>query len=435
MNADELRTKILELVTDYTRERWPTLPFRPGKDLIPTSGKVFDEDEVSNLVDSSLDFWLTTGRFAEEFETSFARTMGVQSAMLTNSGSSANLLAVSALTSHLLGDRRLVPGDEVLTVAAAFATTVNPILQNGLVPVFVDIVLPSYNVDVSRLEAAISPRTKAIILAHMLGNPFDLDAVMDIARRHRLWVIEDVCDGVGGGYKGRPLGSFGDMGTASFYPAHQITMGEGGAVVCDDPILKRAVQSFRDWGRDCWCQPGHDNTCGRRFGWKLGELPEGYDHKYTFGHIGYNLKVTDMQAAIGVAQLKKLGRFVTARARNFRALHEGLLDLSDVLILPEATLGSQPSWFGFPIAVREDAPISRDQVVQQLEDARIATRQLFCGNLLRQPAYKNIEHRVSGNLANTDLAMRNVFWIGVYPGIDEARTDYMIKTIKQIFHP
>jgi CDP-6-deoxy-D-xylo-4-hexulose-3-dehydrase len=428
-STDELRARILELCREYARRKFAAQPFLPGQTAVPVSGKVFDESEVASLVDSSLDFWLTTGRFAAEFERRFAAYLGVRSVSLVNSGSSANLLAVCSLTSPLLGERRLVPGDEVITVAAGFPTTVNPILQNGLVPVFVDSLLPTYNVDPAALEAALSPRTRALALAHTLGNPFDVDAVLAFARKHDLYLIEDTCDAVGSEWRGRRVGAFGDLATVSFYPAHHMTMGEGGAVLTDDPKLRRIVESFRDWGRDCWCEPGKDNTCGKRFGWKLGSLPEGYDHKYIYTHIGYNLKLTDMQAAVGVAQLDKLDAFTLARRRNFRRLHDGLRDHAELLVLPEATPGSDPSWFGFPIAVRESAPFTRAELVSALETRRIGTRLLFGGNLLEQPAYTGVPHRVVGSLPNADFIMRQVFWIGVYPGLDERRIDHVLETI------
>jgi CDP-4-dehydro-6-deoxyglucose reductase, E1 len=427
--ADELRERILELVGEYTGEAFGPRPFVPGESPVPVSGKVFDADELRLLVDASLDFWLTTGRYAGRFEREFARTMGVRECVLTNSGSSANLLAVSALTSPKLGDRRLVPGDEVITVAAGFPTTLNPILQNGLVPVFVDVTVPTYNVDPSLLDAALSPRSRAVMLAHTLGNPFDLAAVAAFAERHGLWLIEDCCDAVGSTFGGRRAGTFGHLATTSFYPAHHITMGEGGAVLTDDPKLRTLVESFRDWGRDCWCAPGCDNTCGKRFDRQLGELPSGYDHKYTYSHIGYNLKMTDMQAAVGVAQLAKLPGFIEARRRNFDALRDGLRDLEEFFILPEATPGSEPSWFGFPIAVRPEAPFTRNQAVRFLEDRRIATRLLFGGNLLRQPAYRDAVYRVASPLDRTDFVMNQVLWIGVYPGITSAMRDYMVEAL------
>jgi CDP-6-deoxy-D-xylo-4-hexulose-3-dehydrase len=428
----QLREEIRGLVQQYHAAAMAPQPFMPGESNVPVSGKVLDSSELEYLVEASLDGWLTTGRFAAEFERDFAAFMGVRCASLVNSGSSANLLALSCLTSPSLGDRRLIAGDEVITVAAGFPTTVNPIIQNGLVPVFVDIQLPTYDVDVTQLEAAVSERTKAIMLAHTLGNPFDLDAVMAFAEKHNLWVIEDCCDAVGSTYKGRSVGTFGHLATTSFYPAHHITMGEGGCVLTKSPALKKLVDSFRDWGRDCWCAPGKSNTCGCRFEWRLGDLPAGYDHKYTYSHIGYNLKATDMQAAVGVAQLKKLPAFMGARRENFAKLYAALKDLDDIFVLPEATAHSNPCWFGFPLAVRSDAPVDRNQVIQFLESRKIATRLLFGGNLLRQPAYREIQRRVIGNLPNTDFAMTKVFWVGLYPGITEPMIDYMAETFHQV---
>jgi CDP-6-deoxy-D-xylo-4-hexulose-3-dehydrase len=423
-----LRERILQLVEEYAAETFRACPFVPEESSVPVAGRVFDSAEIRLLVDSSLDFWLTTGRFAEQFEREFARWFGIRECVLVNSGSSANLVAVSALTSPRLGDRRLRPGDEVITVAAGFPTTVNPLFQNGLVPVFVDVEIPTYNADVTHFEAALSPRTRAIVLAHTLGNPFDARAVADFARRHGLWLVEDCCDAVGSTFEGRKAGSFGDLATTSFYPAHHITMGEGGAVLTNQPLLRTLVESFRDWGRDCWCAPGGDNTCGKRFGWQQGALPCGYDHKYTYSHVGYNLKLTDMQAAVGVAQLQKLDGFIEARRRNFRALHEGLRDLEEFFILPKATPGSDPSWFGFPIAVRPGAHFSRNQVTAYLEERKIATRLLFGGNLTRQPAYQGREYRIAGSLENTDFVMDRVFWIGVFPGITPAMLEFTLDT-------
>jgi len=428
----DLREQILRLVAEYHAEAFAAKTFVSGESAVPVSGKVFDAAELQHLVDASLDFWLTTGRYAARFEKEFARWMGIRECLLVNSGSSANLCAVSALTSPKLGDRRLVPGDEVITVAAGFPTTVNPIIQNGLVPVFVDVTLPTYNVDVTQLEAALSPRTRALIIAHTLGNPFDIDAVTEFARRHKLWLIEDCCDAVGSTWRGRKVGSFGDFATTSFYPAHHITMGEGGAVLTNQPLLRTLAESFRDWGRDCWCQPGCDNTCGKRFDWQLGELPCGYDHKYTYSHIGYNLKLTDMQAAVGVAQLQKLDGFLAARRQNFARLREGLRPLEEFFILPEATEGADPAWFGFPIAVRPGAPFSRNQVTGFLEQRKIATRLLFGGNLTRQPAYQGQNFRTIGNLKNTDFVMDRVFWIGLYPGITPAMLDYTVETFHSL---
>ena len=430
--ADELRAQILSLVREYHDAAFPPKEFVPGQSSISYAGRVFNENEVVKLVDSSLDFWLTTGRFAAQFEREFARFFGLRTATLVNSGSSADLVAVSALTSPKLGDRRLMPGDEVITIAAGFPTTVNPILQNRLVPVFIDITVPTYNVDVRLLEEALSPRTKAIVIAHTLGNPFDLDTVSAFAKKHNLWLVEDCCDAVGSTYRGKLAGTFGDLATVSFYPAHHITMGEGGCILAEKPMLKTLLESFRDWGRDCWCEPGKDNTCGKRFEWQLGGLPCGYDHKFTYSHIGYNLKMTDMQAAVGLAQLAKLPSFIEARRRNFRTLRENLRDLEEFFILPEPTEGSDPSWFGFPIAVRPEAPFTRNQVTRELEDRKIATRLLFAGNLVRQPAYQEAEFRVATPLPNTDFVMNQVFWIGVYPGITSPMQDYIAESFHAI---
>jgi len=425
-----LREEILRLVEQYCAETYPERPFVEGESRVPVSGRVFDGADMRSLVDSALDFWLTTGRFADRFEHEFARWMGIRDCVLVNSGSSANLLAVSALTSPKLGERRLVPGDEVITVAAGFPTTINPLFQNGLVPVFIDVTVPTYNADVSQLDAALSPRTRAIMLAHTLGNPFDLETVTAFARKHGLWFIEDCCDAVGSTYQGCKVGTFGDLTTTSFYPAHHITMGEGGSVLTNQPLLKTLVESFRDWGRDCWCAPGKDNTCGKRFDWQLGDLPHGYDHKYIYSHIGYNLKLTDMQAAVGVAQLQKLDGFIETRRRNARTLREGLREMEDLFVLPEATPGSDPSWFGFPIGVRKDAPLTRNQVVAHLESRKIATRLLFGGNLLRQPAYEGARYRMVSDLPNSDFVADRVFWIGVYPGITEPMVEYTMDTMR-----
>lgn len=427
--AEELRAQIRALTAEYFTEAFPKREFIAGESFVPVSGKVFDEFEMQNLVDSSLDFWLTTGRFADQFQKEFSKFMGVRHTILVNSGSSANLVALSCLTSPQLGDKALKPGDEVITVAAGFPTTVNPIIQNNLIPVFIDVQIPTYNVDVNYLEAALSSRTRAIMIAHTLGNPFDLETVTEFARKHDLWLIEDCCDAVGATYNGRKVGTFGALATTSFYPAHHITMGEGGAVLTDKPKLRTLVESFRDWGRDCWCEPGKDNTCGKRFEHQLGELPYGYDHKYTYSHIGYNLKATDMQAAVGLAQMQKVNGFIETRRANFAYLHENLQDLQEILILPEATPNSEPSWFGFPIAVRADAPFTRNQLVQFLESRKIATRLLFGGNLVRQPAYRNAQFRVASPLDNTDFIMNQVFWLGVYPGLTRPILDYMIEIL------
>ncbi|HET9100286.1 MAG TPA: lipopolysaccharide biosynthesis protein RfbH [Acidobacteriaceae bacterium] len=429
-SSQEIRAQILHLAERYFEETFHARSFSPGQSDVPVSGKVLDAADLKSLIEASLDCWLTTGRFAAQFERKFARYFDLRSASLVNSGSSANLAAFSCLTSPKLGDRALRPGDEVITVAAGFPTTVNPIIQNRCVPVFIDITVPTYQADASQLEAALSDRTRAIMIAHTLGNPYDLDRVAKFAKQHHLWLIEDSCDALGATFQGKKVGTFGDLATVSFYPAHHITMGEGGAVLTNSPLLKTLVESFRDWGRDCWCEPGKDNTCGKRFDWQLGDLPCGYDHKYTYSHIGYNLKMTDMQAAVGLSQLEKLPRFIEARRKNFDYLYGALQPLEDVLILPESTPDAEPSWFGFPIAVREDAPFTRDEIIRELEAKRIGTRLLFGGNLIRQPAYKNVEHRVVGDLKNTDFVMRNVFWIGLYPGLTEEMLSYTADTFK-----
>ena len=430
MNSDEVRRRILELVEEFqeTRRREESA-FIPGETPIPVSGRVFDGDDVRELVDASLDFWLTTGRFAAQFERDFARFMGVRSASLCNSGSSANLLALSALTSPKLGDRRLKPGDEVITAAAGFPTTLNPIIQNGLVPVFVDVELGTYDATAARIEEAIGPKTRAIMLAHTLGNPFDAPALRALADRHGLWLVEDCCDAVGSTIAGQGVGTFGEVATVSFYPAHHMTMGEGGAVLTRTPELRVIIESFRDWGRDCWCEPGRENTCGKRFDWQLGELPQGYDHKYIYSHVGYNLKVTDMQAAVGVAQLRKLPSFIAARRRNWKLLREGLESLEEFFVLPEPTAGSDPSWFGFALTVRESAPFTRPELIRWLEGRRIATRLLFGGNLVRQPAYQSVPSRTVGELSNSDRIMHGTFWLGVYPGISGEMAAFMIDSI------
>ena len=413
--------------------------FAPG-DRIPYAGRVYDEREIANLIDSSLDFWLTTGRFAERFENEFAGFMGVQHCSLTNSGSSANLLAFMALTSPKLGDRRILPGDEVISVAAGFPTTIAPIIQYGAVPVFVDVTLPTYNIDVTQLEAALSGRTKAVMVAHTLGNPFDLAAIKSFCDRHDLWLIEDNCDALGSRYclNGiwRHTGTIGHIGTSSFYPPHHMTMGEGGAVYTDDTTLKRLVESFRDWGRDCWCPSGRDNTCGNRFTQQFGELPYGYDHKYVYSHFGYNLKVTDMQAAIGCAQLEKVPGFTEARKRNWKQLRDGLAGLEDSFILPEATVDSDPSWFGFLLTVRAGAGFTREQIVNRLESKGIQTRMLFAGNIIKHPCFDEMRasgtgYRVVGELTNTDRIMHDTFWVGVYPGMTEEMVGYMVEIIRE----
>jgi CDP-6-deoxy-D-xylo-4-hexulose-3-dehydrase len=429
-----LREQILALSERYAELKHGPQPFQPGVSAVPPAGKVLGAPEMRNLVDSCLDFWLTTGRFNTAFEARLGKVAGVMQALTTNSGSSANLLAMTALTSHILRDKALVPGDEVITCATGFPTTVNPTLQNGLVPVFLDVELGTYNMDVTRLEEALSPRTRAIMIAHTLGNPFDLGAIKAFADKHDLFLIEDCCDALGATYDGKKVGTFGTLGTLSFYPAHHITMGEGGAVLCNRMIFKRIVESIRDWGRDCYCEPGKDNTCKRRFDWKLGDLPRGYDHKYTYSHLGYNLKITDMQAAVGLAQLDRLDDFVAARRANWQYLHDGLRDLEDILLLPRATANSDPSWFGFCITLRPEAPFDREDLVRYLNDDRkIGTRLLFGGNLLRQPYMKGRNCRTVGPLDNSDVVMNRTFWIGVYPGLGQAHLDYVIEALHTYF--
>jgi len=421
-----LRRLISDLIKKYFELEFAQRRFKPGETLVPVSGRVFDESELQYLVESSLDFWLTTGRFADEFETKLAEYIGVKHALLVNSGSSANLIAVSALTSPKLGGRRLKPGDEVITVAAGFPTTVNPIIQNNLVPVFVDVSIPTYNADPDLIENAIGEKTRAIILAHTLGNPFDLDRIVKIANKHDLWLVEDCCDALGAVYEGKRVGSFGHIATFSFYPAHHITMGEGGCVATNDHALKIILQSFRDWGRDCWCETGHDNACGKRFDRQYEELPAGYDHKYVYSHIGYNLKVTDMQAAIGVAQLRKLQGFLEIRKMNFDYIVQGLKKFDRYLIMPQATERAEPAWFGVPITVSEQANFSRNDLLKFLDSRKIASRLLFGGNLTKQPAYKETKYRISGSLLNTDFIMNSTFWIGNYPGLTCEMLDYVI---------
>lgn len=433
MSSKRLRDEIKLKIVDYYQKAFAAKEFIAGETYIPVSGKVFDADDIVHLMDASLDFWLTEGRFAKQFEAEFARYLGVRHAMLCNSGSSANLLALSALTSPKLGDKRLKPGDEVITVAAGFPATVSPIVQNGLIPVYLDVKLGTYNVDTNKLEEAIGPKTRAIMLAHTLGNPFNLEVVSEVVKRNDLWLIEDNCDAVGSTYKYQKTGSFGDLATASFYPAHHITMGEGGCVMTQQPRLKTLVESFRDWGRDCWCAPGSDNTCGKRFDWQLGNLPLGYDHKYVYSHIGYNMKITDMQAAVGVAQLKKLEQFVDLRKRNWQLLYEGLNAFEEFIVLPEAEPFSDPSWFGFLITVKPTAPFTRNDLSKYLETNKIATRNLFAGNLTLQPAYQDIAYRTVGKLDNTNIIMHQTFWVGVYPGISKEMISYMLEIFQQFF--
>jgi CDP-6-deoxy-D-xylo-4-hexulose-3-dehydrase len=423
----QIRKIIFEEVKELYKLKKNREKFIPGRTKIPYAGRSYDDKEIVNLVDASLDFWLTAGRFAKKFENEFAKLLGMKYCLLSNSGSSANLLAISALTSPLLKTRRLKAGDEVITTACGFPTTLNPIIQNNLIPVFVDVELGTYNIDVDKIEKAISKKIKAIFIAHTLGNPVDLSGIMKIARKYNLWFIEDNCDALGSQYKKRYTGTFGHISTCSFYPPHHITMGEGGAVLTNDSLLRRIILSFRDWGRDCWCEPGHDDTCGRRFSQQLGKLPFGYDHKYAYSHIGYNLKVTDMQAAVGIVQLEKLDSFIKARKRNFNCLYNHLKKYEKYFILPKATEGSEPSWFGFPLLVKQNAPFTRTDLVNHLEKNKIATRMLFGGNLTKQPAYENIKCRISGSLKNTDLIMDRLFWVGVYPGIDNVKLGYMLE--------
>lgn len=435
MDEKKIREEIFKKVRELYELRENQSGFVPGTSPIPYAGRTYNAKEMIALVDASLDFWLTTGRFAELFEKDFADFLGVKYCLLTNSGSSANLLAVSALTSPKLGDKRLKPGDEVITTACGFPTTLNPILQNSLVPVFLDVDIGSYNIRTDLIEAAISDKTKAIVIPHTLGNPANLDTIMKIVKKFDLWFIEDNCDALGSRYRGQYTGTFGHLSTFSFYPAHHITMGEGGAVLTNDPLLKKIIASFRDWGRDCWCNPGYDNSCKKRFDWQSGDLPHGYDHKYIYSHIGYNLKVTDMQAAIGVEQLKKLPGFIEKRKENFNLLYQGLEKNENYLILPHQTPHSEPSWFGFPVLVKDDAPFTRDDIVHYLEENKIATRMLFGGNLIKQPAYSDMNYRQVGSLDNTDLVMENLFWIGVYPGLTEEMIRYTLETLSKILKP
>lgn len=431
MNApDALRRQILDLVARYAAAQSPAA-FVPGQTAIPPSGKVIGAPEMQNIVEAALDGWLTTGRFNSAFETRLAAYLGVPHVLTVNSGSSANLLALSALTSPQLGDRALRPGDEVIGVAAGFPTTVNPILQCGAVPVLVDVTLPTYNIDVDQLAAAITPRTRAVMLAHTLGNPFNLAAVTQLCSSHGLWLVEDCCDALGSTYQGRKVGTFGDIATLSFYPAHHITMGEGGAVFTRRDDLRRIVESMRDWGRDCWCAPGRDNTCGKRFCWRLGQLPEGYDHKYIYSHLGYNLKITDMQAACALAQLDRLDDFIAARKRHFAFLHERLRPCEEFLLLPEATPDSDPSWFGFPITLRPAANLRRVDLLTHLDSLRIGTRLLFAGNLTRQPYMQGRPFRQVGPLTQTDIVMNDTFWIGLHPGLSMEQLAYAADQLSQ----
>src|SRR5262245_6110441 len=420
-------------VRRFADRHWASRPFVPGETPVPVSGKVFDHEEFELLIEAALDGWWTEGRFTQTVAKDLASFLGARDVMLCNSGSSANLLALTAFTSPLFGEKQLKPGDEVIGVAAGFPTTIAPTVQVGAVPVLLDIELGTYNVDVRRLEEAVTPRTRAIMLAHTLGNPWNVDAVMAVARKHDLWVVEDCCDALGATWKGALVGSFGDVGTLSFYPAHHMTCGEGGAVFSRHARMKRAVESFRDWGRDCWCLPGKENTCGKRFEWKLGELPEGYDHKYTYTHLGYNLKTSDLQGALLMAQMRKLPGFIAARRANWRFLREALSTWEEWLHLPVATPGSEPSWFGFLLTVREGAPFTRGDLVAWLEGRKIATRMLFAGNMTRQPAFEGVRHRVVGDLAITDRVMRDTFWIGVWPGLTQPMLEWMVTSFAEFF--
>jgi CDP-6-deoxy-D-xylo-4-hexulose-3-dehydrase len=429
--SNDSHVELQNLIGKQFLESHPKVDFIPGESSVPVTGKVFGQEEIFSATKACIDFWLTSGPYTEKFESRFARTVGMRDAFMVNSGSSANLLALTSLTSKMHGDRALRPGDEVITVAAGFPTTVTPILQNGLVPVYVDVDPETYVAIDEQMEAAVSSKTKAIMMAHTLGNPFNLDFVQALAKKHNLWLIEDSCDGLGGTYRGQNLGTFGDLSTFSFYPAHHITTGEGGAVLIKKVVHKRIVESFRDWGRDCWCAPGCDNTCLKRYEWTLGELPEGYDHKYTYSHLGYNLKSGDIQAAIGLAQLDRLDSFIELRRRNWAYLQQGLKNLEEFFVLPKVTENSNPSWFGFALTVKQNSPKTRNQIVQELNEKKIGTRLLFGGNLLRQPAFMGTPRRVISNLVNTDRVMNDTFWIGVWPGLTLEMLDYVILSIRE----
>jgi CDP-6-deoxy-D-xylo-4-hexulose-3-dehydrase len=432
-NPENLRNEILELVSRYGKLIHGVRPFFPGVTYLPATGKLIDEKELISMVDASLDGWLTSGRFNDEFERVLSNFIGVKHALTVNSGSSANLVAFNTLTSTKLNDRAIRPGDEVIGVAAAFPTTVNPIIQFGAVPVFVDVDIGTYNIDVSKIEDAITPKTKAIFIAHTMGNPFNLKAVKDICEKHSLWLIEDCCDALGAEFNGAKVGTFGDLATLSFYPAHHVTMGEGGAVLTNNDDLRAIAESFRDWGRDCYCRPGKDNTCGKRYCWKLGDLPEGYDHKYIYSHAGYNLKITDMQAACGLAQLKKIETFIDLRRFNFQYLHDGLKSCEEFLILPHQTPCSNPSWFGFPITVKKNSPVSRLELLQYLEQEKIGSRLIFSGNITKQPYFINTAFRAVGPLLNTDIVMNDTFALGVQPALTKEMLDYVILKVNNFF--
>jgi CDP-6-deoxy-D-xylo-4-hexulose-3-dehydrase len=432
-NILEIKNKILDLVNNYSNINFKEKEFIPGVSDVAVSGKVIGALELQNMVEASLDGWLTTGRFNERFEEKLSKILGVKCLLTVNSGSSANLIAFSTLTSSKLKERAIQKGDEVISVAAGFPTTVNPIIQFGAIPVFIDVKIPTYNIDENLVEAAITNKTKAVMLAHTLGNPFNVKKIKEICERNNLWLIEDSCDALGSKFNNQNVGTFGDLATLSFYPAHHITMGEGGAVFTNSKKLERIAESFRDWGRDCYCEPGKDNTCNKRFGWKLGDLPFGYDHKYTYSHLGYNMKITDMQAACGLAQLDKLNFFINKRKENFNFLYKNLKNLEDFLILPEPEKNSDPSWFGFALSLRENGQYNRNDLIKYLNENKIGTRLLFSGNLIKQPYMKDIIFKVSGELKNTDFIMNNTFWIGLYPGLSAKHLEYVINKFKDYF--
>ena len=432
-NIFNIRNEILSLVNDYSDINFKQKEFVPGVSEVPVSGKVIGSLELKNMVEASLDGWLTTGRFNEQFEKKLSSFLGIKCLLTVNSGSSANLIAFSTLTSPKLKERAIQKGDEVITVAAGFPTTVNPIIQFGAIPVFIDAKIPTYNIDESLVEEAITNKTKAIMLAHTLGNPFNVKKIKEICDKYNLWLIEDSCDALGSKFNNQNVGTFGDLATLSFYPAHHITMGEGGAVFTNSKKLERIAESFRDWGRDCYCEPGKDNTCNKRFGWKLGDLPFGYDHKYTYSHLGYNMKITDMQAACGLAQLDRLEEFIVKRKENFNLLYKSLKNLEEFLILPEAEKNSDPSWFGFPISLRKNNRFNRNDLIKYLNNNKIGTRLLFSGNLTKQPYMKEVNFKAQGELKNTDFVMENTFWIGLYPGLYKSQLEYSVSKIKNYF--
>jgi CDP-6-deoxy-D-xylo-4-hexulose-3-dehydrase len=432
-NILKIKNAILDLVDNYSEINFKNIKFIPGVSEVPVSGKVIGNLELRNMVEASLDGWLTTGRFNEQFEKKLANFLGIKCLLTVNSGSSANLIAFSTLTSPKLKERAIQKGDEVISVAASFPTTVNPIIQFGAIPVFIDVKIPTYNIDENLVEEAITKKTKAIMLAHTLGNPFNVKRIREICDKYNLWLIEDSCDALGSKYNGQNVGTFGDLATLSFYPAHHITMGEGGAVFTNSKKLERVAESFRDWGRDCYCEPGKDNTCNKRFGWQLGDLPFGYDHKYTYSHLGYNMKITDMQAACGLAQLERLESFIKKRKENFNFLYINIKALEEFLILPEPEKNSEVSWFGFPLTLKKNNKYNRNDLIKYLNENKIGTRLLFSGNLIKQPYMKNINFKVQGNLKNTDLIMENTFWIGLYPGLSKEQLQYSVLKIKDFF--